>query len=318
MQKSVILLVLLGVAVGPYVYNNSDYVRRKREDKIIANYKPSATLEKYSSIAGLTEASYRLLYVNTPTISTDKTYIVSKCDKHQNSKALTFGCYLPRDGGIYVLELTDERYTALTATTVAHEVLHAAYERLGFNEKADVKAELQRLYDGQLHEELDTRLKAYGVTGDDFFNELHSIIGTEFPNLSPLLEQHYAKYLKDRKGLANYQLKSIGGIKEQHANIKEMQFTLNHLKTEIDELQNRILSLKGELESDQSQLPSAANPQLAVQEFNAKVNAYNEMVSMIRTKSDFYNSRVKEINALIGDSNHLAELVKPVGDLPQQ
>jgi len=306
----------LGFALKVVVYDKTNYALKIRDDKIIASFKPSPELLKFAGLADLSETSRRLLYAHRPLVSTDKAYIISKCDQHQNTRALTFGCYRPKEREIFILDLQDERLAGLTATTVAHEILHAAYDRLDRKERAAINEELERIYNGKLKAELEVRLKDYNVTGDDFTSELHSIIGTEVESLPPTLAKYYDRYFKNRMTVVTLHKSSFAGIQGQHDTIRGLDLSLTSLKSEIDYLERRILNLESQIGSLKQTMPSAPDQRVVVIQINELAKEHNELVAQIQPKSIEYNSIVKKRNALVQDSNKISELVSKPRETP--
>jgi len=115
------------------------------------------------------------------------------------------GCY--SNQLIYIYDVRNDKLDGIEETTAAHELLHAAYERMNDTERAEIDAELKKVYTSVKTKELEARMAYYQVNepGEES-NELHSILGTEYTQLGTKLEAHYAKYFVDRKEvLAHYQ-----------------------------------------------------------------------------------------------------------------
>ena len=56
------------------------------------------------------------------------------------------GCYI-LNKGIYVYDITDDRLAGVRQVTTAHEMLHAAYDRLSVKERAQVDAMTAAAYE---------------------------------------------------------------------------------------------------------------------------------------------------------------------------
>ena len=107
------------------------------------------------------------------------------------------GCY--SNQLIYVYDVKDNRLDGIEETTAAHELLHAAYERMSDIERDEINTALDKAYKSIKTKELETRMEYYrkNEPGEEY-NELHSILGTEFTQIGSTLEAHYAKYFEDR------------------------------------------------------------------------------------------------------------------------
>lgn len=115
------------------------------------------------------------------------------------------GCY--NNQRIYIYDVKNDKLDGIEETTAAHELLHAAYERMSDAERAEIDAELEKVYASVKTKELEARMSYYEANepGEEN-NELHSILATEFTQLGTKLEAHYAKYFVDRtEVLAYYQ-----------------------------------------------------------------------------------------------------------------
>lgn len=111
------------------------------------------------------------------------------------------GCYLAGGPSIHIARVGAPGVEAVTA---AHEMLHAAWDRTAEGERSTLERELEAAYArlAPTHPALVATMAVYARTEpgarDD---ELHSILGTELPDLGPALEHHYAEYFADRAAL---------------------------------------------------------------------------------------------------------------------
>jgi hypothetical protein len=101
----------------------------------LRSYTPSAQIASVNSSIGLTPLGQKLLYVNQPEVYTNRADFASKCPIDME-KTIILGCYITGDRGIFLFEPSDSRLAGVVETTAAHELLHAAYERLPSDEKA--------------------------------------------------------------------------------------------------------------------------------------------------------------------------------------
>ena len=77
----------------------------------------------------------------------------------------------------------------------------------------------------------------YAAVDEDTTNEVHSVLGTEFADLSPTLEAHYAEYF-DRGLVIDAYQRTLGDredeIRALKASIADMEVRLDHLQAELD------------------------------------------------------------------------------------
>ena len=136
------------------------------------------------------------------------------------------GCYAA--GVIYVYDVTDERLAGTVEVTAAHEMLHAAYERLPAAERTRVD-DLVAAFVATIpaEEEVFQDLALY--PDEQLADEWHSRLGTEFADLGPELEAHYARYFDDRTKVVELNVQA-------NALFRELQGQIDALVAEIDAL----------------------------------------------------------------------------------
>src|SRR5690606_32509048 len=89
--------------------------------------------------------------------------------------------------------------------TAAHELLHAAWDRLSKSEQTRLGALLEEAYTKIGTDELEERMAYYERTQPgERANELHSIIGTEMADVGEELETYYKKYFIDRQQIVAF------------------------------------------------------------------------------------------------------------------
>lgn len=170
--------------------------------------------------------------------------------------SIVLGCYTR--GRIYVYEVTDERLAGTNEVTAAHEMLHAAYERLGDDERARVDALVSAQIDAlPADDPLRATVDAYPA--DQRLNEFHSRFGTEVEELSPELEEHYARYFTDRSRIYDF--------------YAESNRVLDETRARIDELVSQLDALDAQLTTDQAAYDAD------VAGLNADIDAFNARAS---------------------------------------
>ncbi|GAA5038629.1 hypothetical protein ACFQRL_01795 [Microbacterium fluvii] len=152
----------------------------------------------------LTDDGRALFYESEPYIA-DAAEIAQVCSDGQELPGDLYhaGCYLSVDR-IYILREGD---AALMLVTAAHELLHAAYARLGDDERARVDAlvslEVQRIAeDDPVHVQI-----AASAGGDEAAeaNEAFAYLGSQVVldgGFAPQLEEVYARWFTDRAAVA--------------------------------------------------------------------------------------------------------------------
>ncbi len=150
------------------------------------SYTPSSEVTQIATDAGMSEYGRKLFYRLDPQF-VDRTEIREKC----GSDAL--GCTVGRN--IYILNDHSTAQYNRSIVTAAHEMLHVGYSRLDKNTLEGLKTAL----DEQI-ERSDAKLveKFSKFTGEDYYNEAHSYLGSEEPDLIPALDTHFRQYFDDR------------------------------------------------------------------------------------------------------------------------
>ena len=118
----------------------------------LRQYQAPAAIASLADQATLTDYSRKVFYVNWPQ-QKDKTGFGSACPNNGGEQTIVLGCYHGNQAGIYLLKVTDARLNGVEQVTAAHEMLHAAYDRLGQDERDKVDAMLTNYYKNELKDE---------------------------------------------------------------------------------------------------------------------------------------------------------------------
>lgn len=302
---SVLVLVTVFTAAGlvwTNRYNLYDWSR-------LRNYTAPAEVATLATNSGMNTYGRRLLYVNDPKIS-DRSTFNSECKSTEQT--IVLGCYTGTN--IYVFKVEDTKLQGVEEVTAAHEMLHAAYQRLSAKEKAQVdellNAAYKRINDTHLTDVMASYQKSEPGEQD---NELHSILGTEYANLGPELEQYYEKYFSDRSKvvtLANSYKKVFEDIADQvqkyDADLVLRKAEITKREADLDTLEKSLTSQKAQMEQLlQSGQTRAYNNQ--VPSYNSRVNSYNVEVIAVKKLIDQYNTIVETRNSLALQQQGLAQ-----------
>ncbi|HWT56062.1 MAG TPA: hypothetical protein VN031_03460 [Candidatus Microsaccharimonas sp.] len=309
-----ILLVGLGV-VYKERWNLYDWYK-------LRNYTAPAAVVQLASDDTMTPYARRVLYVNQPALEekADFTQCASK-----GEQTIVLGCYHGFQNGIFVLSVTDPRLNGVEQVTTAHEMLHAAYDRLSSKERANIDSQLRDYFNhGLTDERVRQTIEAYRSTEPtELVNEMHSIFGTEVANLPAPLEQYYKRYFTDRSKITGYAAQYEAEFTSRQAAIKADDAQLTAWKSQIDslkaDLSNKDQALNAQ--SDQLQALKDSNNISAynagVPGYNNSVNVYNSEVAQLRSLIDQYNNLVNERNAIALEAqaltNEINSSVAPVG-----
>ncbi len=230
------------------------------------------------------------------------------------------GCYAA--GTIYVYDVTDDRLAGTVEVTAAHEMLHAAYERLGDAERDEVDALVAAFVatiadDDPVHADLSL------YAPEQLADEWHSRVGTEYAELPDDLERHYARWFDDRS-------KVVALNEQANAAFRELQGQIDALVAEVDALgpaidarmaayEAAVAQFNADVDSFNARAASGAFSSQAQfdreraalvargEALDAEVAALNEQVA-------YYNGLVEQLAALDTDYAELYSALDPTAD----
>lgn len=317
MKKSTVFglisLVLVGF-VGIFAWNQRyaiyDYVR-------LQNYVPSQEIAKLALESGMSPKGQNIFYVNDPQIA-DKSTFNSKCP--QKEQSIVLGCYNGRE--IYVYNVTEQQLAGIKEVTAAHEMLHAAYDRLSTSEKKSVDSMLLSFFETIQDQRLKNIIEAYRKEDPSVVsNELHSIIGTEVRNLPPKLEQYYQKYFKDRSKVVNLSEQYEMVFIDAKNKADQLLGDLSLRKAEIERLEKQIEQTMALLQQQNSSLDNYKNAN-DINQYNALVPIYNQTVRQYNFLVQEMGQLINEYNQKVAEYNDLAgyqqELINSIDSKYQQ
>jgi len=276
------LAVLAGAAW--VIANRQEVVDQVR----LLTYTPTAEARQLADNDQLQDHGRKLLYVSEPAVQ-DRAAFNKSCTS--NEKTIVLGCY--KSQRIYLYNITDARFSGVKEVTAAHEMLHAAYERMSDAERRDVDAMLKPIVEGMTDKRILELIDLYNKSEPgELYNEMHSILGTEYGTLTPELETYYQKYFKNRKVV-------VGFASQYQAIFTESKNKIDDYDRQLGELKPRIESNNAALQNAQSEL-QAENDRLAQYRAKGQIEQYNQGVSP-------YNAKVAAFNALIEETRRLVE-----------
>jgi len=310
-SKNIIGLVVLAVLVGTLLFGVLNY-QKILDDLALRNYTAPERIAKLADDTTMNAKTRRLFYVNHPELN-DKSTFNGHCRTTEQS--IVLGCYVERQG-IFLLDVSDPRLSGVVEVTAAHEVLHAAYDRLGKTEKARVDKLTTEFFATLADERIKTTVENYRKKDANIVpNELHSILGSEVLALSPELEDYYAQYFTDRKKIVAYS--------------KQYEQTFINLKDQVSSYDDQLARLKETIEGNE-QLIDARNNDLAAERrrldnllagnqadayndavpgFNQMVGEYNALIVQTRGLITRYNKLVEERNSVVTQEQELVEAI---------
>lgn len=223
---SLIALALIGLSA--VVVLNRDFVY---DTWRAYQFTPTVEISLMPDATGMNDRGRLLFYAHHPTLEGTQKFNSVCLNTEKNS--MVIGCYNGRS--IYIFDVDNDEIEGIEEVTAAHEMLHAAYDRLSNAEKNRIDSKIRSLaVTLKDSPELKERMKSYqSLAENDQLNELHSIFGTEVRDLPADLEEYYGRYFSDR-------LKTVA-LYEQYAEVfKELQDESSRLAASLDSLADQI------------------------------------------------------------------------------
>lgn len=303
--------IVLLIALGIVLLNERAIIDWYR----LRSYQPPHAIVQLADGATMTASARHLFYLNQPQVST-KADFRQHCPDY-GEKTIVLGCYLGNQHGIYILGVNDQRLEGVERVTAAHEMLHAAYDRLSKADKTTVNRELQDYADHGLQDgRVKAILKSYQKTepGQEL-NEMHSIFGTEVAQLPQVLEQYYSRYFANRQAVTGaagrYQAAFTSRQEQVAAFDKELATMNNQVQADL----KRLETLRTALERSQDQLQAFSDSgnyqayNAGVEPYNRQVAAYNELLDSTRSQIEIYNQKVEQRNAVAAETAELTRAI---------
>lgn len=190
---SLVIIVAFGLVAAVLLLNRQQII----DQVTVWQYQPTAEVATLADTAAFSNGGRFVYYASQPSIESAQLFN-DACGRTEQTTAI-LGCYSADK--IYIYNITNEKLKGIKEVTAAHEMLHAAYQRLGDADKRSVNALLEVEYDKLKNDQKFAERMAFYARSEpgERENELHSIIGTEIALISPALETYYKRYFIDRQ-----------------------------------------------------------------------------------------------------------------------
>lgn len=280
----------------------------------LRGYQPPAAIAQLATQDTLTSSARRIFYVNRPSVN-DREPFLKACPNSSREQTIVLGCYQSDQSGIFLLNVSDPRLDGVKQVTAAHELLHAAYDRLSSSERQAIDKQLLAFYHSQLQDErIKTTIDAYRQSEPkDVVNEMHSIFGTEVAQLPPSLEQYYKQYFTDRAAVIAFSNRYQAEFTSRKAKVAAYDAQLKQLKSQIEADEADLKAKQGSIAAQQASLTQLRNSSnyaaynAGVPEYNAAIGNYNGEVEAVRTLILTYNQTVNARNAIADEEDQLVQ-----------
>lgn len=289
---------LLCLIVASWLFISRDYVI---DQLTVWQYKPSDAIETIAERAELSDHGRFYFYASRPEV--DEASVFNQQCKKQEEHSAILGCYAARR--IFIYNVANVQLDGIKEVTAAHELLHAAWDRLGKDEKEHLGALLDKAYTRIGTDELEERMAYYARTQPgERANELHSIIGTETADLGEELESYYKQYFTDRQRIVTFHQNYASLFTQIEQRVKAVEAEMGTLAAQIENgtasYNASVSQLNADINSFNSRAENDGFSSVAV--FNAERNA-------LVTRSDSLEAQRSQINQQVAAYNTLrAEL----------
>lgn len=297
--SAVLVLVLLSLPV--LVYFNAEALTDWWR---LRNYQAPAAVSALAANDTMTAYARHVFYVNHPDLESNAAQFRNDCN--ESEQTIVLGCYHSDQNGIFIYNVQDQRLAGVQQVTAAHEMLHAAYDRLNSKDKNNIDKMLMDYYNNDLSDQrIKDTINDYRQTEpNDLVNEMHSIFGTEVADLPAPLEAYYAKYFTNRQVITGYASNYQAEFTNRENQIKADDAQLAALKNQIQSEESSLQSQSVQIDADRSKLDSerasgdTASYNAGVPAFNNEVEDYNAGVRRLRGDINEYNQLVDARNAI--------------------
>lgn len=307
-----LILFLLLLSFPIWVYFNAQALTDWWQ---LRGYTPPAAVTTLARQDTMTPYATHIFYVNHPDLETSASQFRADCS--ESEQTIVLGCYHSDQRGIFVFNVQDARLAGVQQVTAAHEMLHAAYDRLSSNDKKTIDNELLDYYNNHLTDQrIKDTINAYKQTEpNDLVNEMHSIFGTEIADLPAPLENYYSTYFTNRHAVTTYEAAYEGEFTTREAQIKADDSQLAALKDQIQTEEDSLQGQSAKINSDRARLDSERNSgdissyNAGVPVFNSEVDSYNAGVERLRSSINAYNQLVVARNSIAQELTNLDKAI---------
>lgn len=285
------VIVCLGIAFGSLTAI-SDVIKGSK-------YQPDAEMARVIENDQFTKSGERILRATYPELESASDFN-QHCYSGAERESSVLGCY--SSDRIYVYDIDNAELDGIKETVLAHELLHAVWNRMSDKEQKALYADLESTYKAHSNE-MSEHMTQYSQ--DEYYDELHSIIGSQLSesDMTDALRKHYAKYFTSQNLIAKY-------YNSYNAKFKA-------LEQKAEELSAQIEQYKVEVETLTSQYNTAYETLVAdVEDFNARANRPNGFYnraqfdaerSQLLARQENLDQMYDQLSELINTTNALVE-----------
>lgn len=299
-RNTISWIVLIVLLVGGFFAVSN--IQNIRDWVALRNYQPPEKIVALADKTTMKPETRRIFYVNHPQLD-DKTDFRNNCQIAEQS--IVLGCFV-NNKGIFLLNVSDKRLSGIIEVTAAHETLHAIYDRLTSDEKAKVDKMTSDFFATIKDERILTTIENYRKKDPSVVpNELHSILASEVKDLSPELEEYYAKYFNDRQQIVSFSSQYEQAFLDLENKVEDYDQQLKSIKNQIDTNQANLVQQNLRIEDKRRELDSLLSGE-NFDQYNSQVGPYNQIVASYNSLINSTKQLVEKYNNLLEERNSIA------------
>lgn len=303
------IIISLGLLLAAaFVFLN----RQQLIDTVVLwQFNPSAEIATIAERSAFSERGEFLFYASQPELL-ERDAFNAACRSAATEQTAVLGCYTLNR--IYLFDIDNTQLDGIKEVTAAHEVLHAAYQRLSGAERAKVDALIEKQSLGVDEVRIQELMAEYAKSEPgERLNELHSILGTELRTLDPALEAYYGQYFSDRSKLVTLSEQYQTVFAELKTRQVSLVVELNQLADTIDQTsqsyKRNLQVLSSDIESFNAEARSGGMSRSSYDaqraSLEARQNALKREYDAIQSAIALYESKRNELASINTEANVL-------------
>lgn len=303
-------LSLLIIALAGWIFLNRQLVL---DQLTVWQYTPSAQVATVEQKSGMTEKGRFAFYASRPVVA-DQADFNAQCPRREQ-KSPILGCYTAA-GQIYIYDVTNSKLDGIEEVTAVHEMLHAVWRRMPTDEQQRLTTQLEAAYakinDTDLHARMDYYQR---VEPGEFANELHSILGSEYPNLGGNLESYYASYFSRSTVLArhsNYNDTYKTLTDESTGLLQDLQDLSKSIESRSTAFRAEAAQLSADIDSFNTRAHSGGFSSTA--QFRSEQAALTRRSSQLESERLLVNADIEKYNASYDKYKQIASELQSLND----
>lgn len=311
--KAIVFLLFCGL-IGVLAYLFVDFAAIT-DTFLGSGFEPSAEVAALIESDDLTKTGLRIMNASKPELL-EASEFNGICYSGLERESSVLGCYT--NNSIYVYNIQNDELDGIKETVLAHELLHAVWHRMSYNDRKNLYDDLDQIYFANL-DELGSHMEGYA--SEDHYDELHSVIGTQISSdkLTADLREHYAKYFNNQQKIVSYYEKYNSKFAALEKRTTELEAQINARKAQIEtktqkyesesaDLIKNIESFNARAENggfaDSASFYAERNELVSRQnQLQADYVALNELISETNELIAEYNNNVVEVGKLYDSVN---------------